>query len=397
MIREAQTDFLGFAGFLIFDFGAVSYFTPMIAPIASSKLNGWSETGFAFGMMAPPMVNATASPSVHTSSEHASPATCSASCYDRAKDIRFLAVVVTERELGQVQRQVGLADLVIGADHAPLEQAPEAIQVRRVDIPAHIFALRMAHRLMRIADLVQFPIAAVVISRDQRDIGINRLLHKAAHRFSGDGFNDLGHNIAFASNRANDGDFAAASCSRATTFLAPVPVLILAADIGFIDFDFAHELAESSVLHRRSDAMAHIPGRPVVAAADLPMDLQGADPLLTLRHQVDHLEPDRQGIVRVLENGLANDGEAIAVPSAALFAFADPMKRLALQCVHFLVLATRALHAVGPAFLGEKLLARFFCREAFHQAAQGHCLLGHDPLRCWREYSAVYRVVSSAT
>ena len=63
---------------------------------------------------------------------------------------------------------------------------------------------------------------------------------------------------------------------------APMAVLVLATDVGFINFDFAHELPESSVLHRRTNAMAHIPGRAVVPAPDLPVDLQGADSLLAL-------------------------------------------------------------------------------------------------------------------
>ena len=70
--------------------------------------------------------------------------------------------------------------------------------------------------------------------------------------------------------------------------------LFLAADIGLIDFYFAHELRKAPILHGRTNAMAHIPGGAVVAAADLPMDLQGADALLALRHQVNHLKPRTQ-------------------------------------------------------------------------------------------------------
>ncbi len=70
-----------------------------------------------------------------TSSEHAVPATCSAACYDRREDVGILPVVMTERELSQIQRQIGLADVVISTHHATLQQAPEAVQVRRMDVP----------------------------------------------------------------------------------------------------------------------------------------------------------------------------------------------------------------------------------------------------------------------
>lgn len=65
--------------------------------------------------------------SADISSEHISAVACSAFCYDVPKDVRVLAVIVAIGELSQVQRQVVLTDLVIGADHATLEQAPEAI------------------------------------------------------------------------------------------------------------------------------------------------------------------------------------------------------------------------------------------------------------------------------
>lgn len=370
---------------------------PISACIASSKLNGWSETGLAFGMMEPPMTNAVEHSSLRTSSEHVSAGACSASCYNRTEQVRFFAVVMTERELGQVQRQIGLADLVIGADHSTLEQAPKAIQVRGMDVSAHIFTLGMAHRFVRESNLIQLSVAAIVIGRHQRDISINRLLHEGSQRVRIHGFNNLRDHVSFSSNGPNDGDFSASRSSRTPAFLVPVPVLILAAEICFVHFDFAHELSEPAVLHRRPDAMAHIPGRPIVAAADLAMDLQGADPLLALRHQINDLEPNRQGIVGVLENGLADDREAVTVPATTFFAFADPVKRLALQSVDFLIRATRALYAVRPAFLGEKLLAGFFGGEACHQCAECHAWLSHRALRCWRNYSPPRHVVSSAT
>ena len=102
--------------------------------MASSKLNGWSETGLAFGMI-PPMVDGVEHSSLGTSSEHASAAACSAFCYHVRKDIRIFTIVMTEGKLGQIQRQVGLADLMERTHDPTLEQAPEAIQVRRMDIP----------------------------------------------------------------------------------------------------------------------------------------------------------------------------------------------------------------------------------------------------------------------
>jgi hypothetical protein len=92
--------------------------TRMSALMASSKLNGWSETGFAFGIEGPPLANAFAHSLADISSEHASAAACSASHYERREHIPVVSVVMPERKLCQVQRQIGLADIVVGADDA---------------------------------------------------------------------------------------------------------------------------------------------------------------------------------------------------------------------------------------------------------------------------------------
>ena len=57
------------------------------------------------------------------------------SCYGRAEDIGVMAVVVLELGLGNVQRQILGADLVIAANDGALEQAPEALNRVRVDCP----------------------------------------------------------------------------------------------------------------------------------------------------------------------------------------------------------------------------------------------------------------------
>jgi hypothetical protein len=60
----------------------------------------------------------------------------SAGCYRCSKDIGVMAVVITEFELGNVQRKILLADLVKRADNAALHQRPEALNglsVHRAD------------------------------------------------------------------------------------------------------------------------------------------------------------------------------------------------------------------------------------------------------------------------
>ncbi len=87
--------------FLVLDLALVrAGFARMSAVMASSKLNGWSETGFAFGI-GPPMANVVAHSSLRTSSEPALPVANSAVCYDCIKDVSILAVVMSERDLAR--------------------------------------------------------------------------------------------------------------------------------------------------------------------------------------------------------------------------------------------------------------------------------------------------------
>lgn len=49
----------------------------------------------------------------------------SASCYEPAENVFVLPIVVAEGKLGQIQRQILLAYLMVIADHATLEKRPE--------------------------------------------------------------------------------------------------------------------------------------------------------------------------------------------------------------------------------------------------------------------------------
>ena len=362
--------------------------------MACSKVNGWSDTGFAFGMR-PPMATRVARSWADTSSEHASAAAYSAFCNDIREDVGILSVIMAIRELGQVQRQVGFADLMERADHATLEQAPEGFDVVGMDVPAHVFLIHVGDDVMRIAFLTEFAVAPRIISSDQIDFLIHGIAHERFQGWRVGSFDHLADHIAFASDGPNHRHFVAPANDM--PFLVPMAVFIPAPDVCFIDFNFAHQFRKSSVLHRRPDAMAHIPRGAVVPAPDLAMNLQGTDAFLGLSHQVDDLEPRAERVVGIFKYGLGNDRKPVAISSAAIFAFADPMKRLGFQFVHFLVVTARTLHAMWPAFVCEELLAGFFSREAIRQAGQGHRGLGHGVLRGWEDYTHKPDVVSSTT
>ena len=103
---------------------------------------------------------------------------------------------------------------------------------------------------------------------------------------------------------------------------------------------------------------------------DHPMDLQGADSLLALSHQVDHLKPNAQRVVGILENGFRDDAKTVSVASAAILVLADPVPRLRRQRIHFLALAARAFDAIRPAHITQQRFARRLVAELFHQLSE---------------------------
>ena len=65
----------------------------------------------------------------------------------RPKDVRVQAVIITELELGDIDRQVLFADLVEGSNHAALDQRPEAFNRVRVDSADDVLAVVVVNRL----------------------------------------------------------------------------------------------------------------------------------------------------------------------------------------------------------------------------------------------------------
>lgn len=340
----------------------------MNAWMASSKLSGWSETGLALGIDSPCMTSAIVQAPLCISSEHASAGACSASCYDGPKDVRVLALIVPKRKLRQVQRQVVFANVMKCSHNAALHQRPETFNIVRVHLAAHVLPAAMAARLMRNPTPIQRVIAGMLVCGDQIDALGNGLTDEAIQDGASDILNDLRRDVALPCNRADHGDLAL--CPGKVLPLVLVAVLVLAADKRFIHFDHARQFSKGLVLHRRSDAMAHIPGRPIIAASDLTVNLHGADALLALRHQVDHLEPGPQGVIGVLKDRPGQHRKAVAIPSAALVAFAHPMEGPRLQRINLLILAARTAHALGPTLHLKKPFTRLFRRKERHQLGQ---------------------------
>ena len=67
----------------------------------------------------------------------------------RSKNVRILAVVIAEVELGDIERHIFAAHFVECADHAALEDRPEAFDGLSVDCADDILASRMVNGRVR--------------------------------------------------------------------------------------------------------------------------------------------------------------------------------------------------------------------------------------------------------
>jgi len=295
----------------------------------------------------------------------------SASCYDRIENIWILSVVEPERKLIQIQRQIFTAHVMIVADDSAFQQAPKVLNRVRVNGADNVLMQTVIDALMRHSVSAEIPITGVLIGRNQRYFVRHGGAHKILIRRESEFIDRLADYIPFASNRADHhrlvGQMAASA--RSIFALVGVLVLIFSADVSFVGLDDAFQ-REYVAPHGRPDARAHIPRGFVRAASDHPMDLKCAHPLLAREHQEDHREPFAQRIVGVLKHRARDHAEAIAIRFVAdgdfasrfvhalRTALAKIMKRPRLERVS-LCAASRAFHhAIGPALLFQKRLAR---------------------------------------
>src|SRR5438270_3205022 len=175
-------------------------------------------------------------------------AATSATRYERSERIGLALHVVAELEFVDVKRHVGFRHLVIGADDAALEQAPEAFNRVGMDNAANIFAFRMADDGVR--ELVfDVAVAGPFIGHDQIDLIGNRLLHEPGQNFCANAVNHASDDLALARDRANDRHLTGTNTAASAATAPAVLVVGLTADEGFIDLDNTEQLALGAVAH----------------------------------------------------------------------------------------------------------------------------------------------------
>jgi len=292
----------------------------------------------------------------------------SAPCYRFPEDIRVVPIVVSELELRNIQRHIFGADLVEAADNATLEDRPEAFNRVRVDRANNVLAVAVLHGEVR-EILPEVAVSAALIGSQQTNLIGNSLSDETLYGLASDVPQDARHHVALAAYRADHRDFAGASAATSAAALIPMLVLVLAADPSLIDLDDAAKLG-FRLDERGADFVAHGQGGFVGAEAEHPLDLQGAHPLLAGQHQVNDPEPVTERLIRILEDGPRDHGEAIAGARSAFVAL--PFERHGADREHLLVPAAGAPDAFRPAALHQIGFAGFLIGEHVLELAGRH-------------------------
>jgi hypothetical protein len=346
---------------------ALAIFDATECAVCSSFLSAMSEAPQKEIAIAPALVPGFRWPEV--AAEYGASASCSAACYEQVEYIGVLPVIVTERKLGEIQRQILLRDVMEAAHYAAFEQCPERFDVVRVNYPANILALTVTYRFVGQAGLFQEPIARMFVRCDQLYLVANCLADESIQRRSIRVLDDLANHVSFPADSSDDSHLAGNFSASTGHALIAMAVAVLPANKGFVYFNNTHEFFELFIVHCSTNPCAHIPrgfvARLVVKNGAL--DLKRTHTLLRVQHQEADCKPSLERILGILEYRARDQREPIAF-LRALVTLPMPSAR---QFVDLLTIATRALDlAVRPAVLEEEQFAGFFVWEKLVQIPQ---------------------------
>jgi hypothetical protein len=318
----------------------------------------------------------------------------SAACYRFPEDVGIMPIIVAELELRDIQGHVLFADLVERANHAALEDRPEAFDCLSMHRADDIFAGGMVNRLVWIF-LAEMFVANPFVGAKQTDLIGDGFTDKTFQGCGLDILNDARNDVTSALNgTSNNRLSAAASSAAAIAALALVSVLSESADESFVNLNDADELFEFFILQSRTDAMAHIPSGFVGAKPHVAVDLPGAHSFLACQHQVDDTEPLPQIDIRILKDRSCYIGKPIAT-RAAIGTLPFPFHGF--ERIDPCTAAARAMDAIRPAMRHEVGVTGVFRRKSRFPLGDGHLVdlagllcAGHDgsPYRDGRAYHA---------
>ena len=233
------------------------------------------------------------------------------------------------------------ANLVISADDAAFEEAPNALDAVRVNIPANPLFFRMIDALMASIRVANSFVSRKLVSVDRLRLRICVVCDELVKRGLVSVGDDLKANLAFALH----GSYRDGLVSPiATAHAASLPT-----DVGLVHFHNAAQKLAVGVPHGSADAVAQVPSG-LIGDVQGALHLESADTLLALRHEIDSEEPLGERQMRVVEDCAGRNRKMVVAPVAVkLLAGRDFRDER--------TTATRAANASGPAERGKPFAA----------------------------------------
>ena len=225
-----------------------------------------------------------------------------------------MAHVVTELRLGDVQRQILLANFVEGSNDTALEDRPESFDGVGMNCADNVLTSRVIDDLVVGMGFIEEAIPASIVADQQAIVVGDHFTDKLVHGIDVGPLNDTGNHAAIAFNSADHTDLTGPGASALAVTLALVSIFGLSAYPSLIHFDDALKDVHF-ILHGDADTMAHVPSGAVVYG-QFPFQLFTADSLIRRAHEPDSDKPLGQGNVRIVEDGAHGDAVLILAVQA---------------------------------------------------------------------------------
>ncbi len=142
---------------------------------------------------------------------------------------------------------------MIAADNSAFQETPEVLDIVGMDFATHIFVCFVIDGFVREPHWLEPVVASIFVSRDQTHLVRYDFANEAAERLYVRSFDHLADHVALAGYRTNDGRFASVSRSTAVILSAHVrmAILLLSANVGFVNLDFAWSMERRLRASRR--------------------------------------------------------------------------------------------------------------------------------------------------
>ncbi|MGA8791303.1 MAG: hypothetical protein WB498_00100 [Candidatus Binatus sp.] len=293
----------------------------------------------------------------------------SASSYRVTENVGISAIVMPELKLVQVERQVFLRHIVVGAYYPTFQETPKVFDILGMYLAANVFACRMADYSMLAPVYADRVVGWVFVGCYQVNFARTYLVHETSKTIRAGILDNFADYISLAADRADDGGFAAHAGN--VLFLIPVAVPVLATDARFVHFHDTHEFLEVRIGQSRAQTVTHEPCSPIGAGSDHSVNLQSTDALLTGQHQVQNLEPRQEWIVGVLEDRVDRNGEPVRRARILSTLGALPVEGPRLTGVNLFIPAARASDNLRPTLVAQIRLAGIFIGKHSVESRKG--------------------------